>query len=105
MVPPFKRCRAMSDMDAEKRVAQVLKDRKRYEDEVQEKENAIPTLSAASFKISNDRDLLECSHFLGHFGTLALDVDLNDLTSTHMTEYFEGIIKGFKRKRGDPCCD
>ncbi len=70
-----------------KKVAQFLKDRKRYKDDVQEKKNEIPTLSAI------DRDILESLHFLGHFDTLALDVDVDDLMSDHIKECVEGFIK------------
>ncbi len=88
-----------------KNVAQFLKDRKRYEDEVYEKEERNSDSVGSIIQFSIEGDLLECLHFLGHFDTLAPDVDVNDLTSDDIRKYVEGIIERFKYERGDTCCD
>lgn len=53
------------------KVAQFLKERQRYEDEVAEKLKDVPSMMAASYKVSIDRAFLESLQFIGFFENIA----------------------------------
>ena len=52
------------------KVVQVLRDREKYEIEVQEKKKEVPTLTTATYGVSVDPDMLRRMHFLGKFKSI-----------------------------------
>lgn len=64
-------------------ISKFIRERERYERQVQEKKAELQTLKAASYKVSIDADLLQTLVFLGEFEKIAPDVRPN--TSKHLS--------------------
>ena len=74
-------------------VSQFVREREWYERQVAEKKAELPTLTAASYNVSIDSELLQTMVFLGKFDDIAPDVEAADLTSDHVKTFIDGLVK------------
>lgn len=74
------------------KVAQFLKERLRYEDEVAEKKKEVPSMTIASYKVSIDRTLLDNMHFMGRFDKIVPNKTATDLTSEDIETFIKQIV-------------
>lgn len=74
-------------------VSAFLKDRKRYERQVEERQGELPSLKPASFAVSIDPGLLETMVFLGEFDDIAPDTEPGDLTSEEIEKFIQSLVK------------
>lgn len=75
-----------------KKIAKFLRERKRYEIEVQEKAKEVPSMKAASYDVPTDQALLENMFFCA-FDEIAPDKDFDNLTSGDIEKFIKGIVK------------
>lgn len=74
-------------------VTKFLRERQRYEIEVEEKRKEVPTMSLASYKVSIELSLLSTMFNLGEFDDIAPTVeDVTDLTSEHIKEFIKSLV-------------
>lgn len=76
-------------------VSTFLRERERYEKQVDEKRAELPTLTPAEYKVSIDMGLLETMVFLGKFDSIAPETKDTDLTSQHIKTFIENLIKSW----------
>lgn len=77
-------------------VSKFIKERERYELEVEQKKAELPSLTAASYNVSIDRGLLANMVFLGKFDTIAPNKEASELTSNQVKRFIESIVKAPK---------
>ena len=75
------------------KVSQFLRDRERYEIEVREKKKEVPTMTAATYRVSVDPGMLRRMHFLGKFKSIAPDTAVSALTSAHIETWVKGMVR------------
>lgn len=75
------------------KVADFLREREIYEMEIKEKQKEVPSLSLASYRVSNDPGLLRRMHFLGRFNKIAPKKSLAQLTSNHIEKWIQSLVK------------
>lgn len=85
-----------------KDISKFLKDREKYEDEIEEKRNESPSIQAASYKVSIDRTLLNNMHFLGKFKDIAPGVTVKDLSSNRVEALLRGMVSRSRTDDVDP---
>ncbi len=73
-------------------VSTFLRERERYERQVDEKQSELPTLKAASYAVSVDAGLLKTLVFLGEFDNIAPNVPAEELQSDHIKKYVESLV-------------
>ena len=83
------------------KVSQFLRDRERYEIEVQERKKEVPTLTTASSRVSVDPGMLRRMHFLGKFKSISPNTAVSDLTSNEIETWVRGMVKN-DEKNYDP---
>ena len=69
-----------------------MRDRERYEIEVQEKKKEVPTLTTA-YRVSVDPGMLRRMHFLGKFKSISPNTAVSDLTSNDIETWVRGMVK------------
>ena len=84
-------------------VARFLKDRERYELEVQAKRVEIPSLQVIPYAASIDRGLLKNLFFLGKFDEIApAAANTTDLSDSHVQTYIQSIVASDRMKEVIP---
>lgn len=77
------------------KVAVFLKERERYEIEIESKKLQIPSLSALPYKASIDRTLLKNLLFMGKFDEIAKDAtEASQLSDDEIKTYIESLVSG-----------
>lgn len=76
------------------KVACFLKERERYELEIEDKKAEVPSLKTLPFTASIDRTLLKSLFRMGEFDEIAPNaVTVKDLTDAHIKTYVESLVK------------
>jgi len=81
----------LRSIDPEK-VAQFLRDREKYENEVTEKKKENPSITKASYKICVEPGLLRNMHFLGELEAVAPGKSVSNLTSTDIMKWIKSLV-------------
>lgn len=85
------------------KVSFFVKERERYELEIEQKKTKLPTLTVAPFTASIDRTLLKQLVFLGEFDEIALNKSAEELSFKEIKQFVDGIVR--KLSSGfDPQC-
>ncbi len=71
----------------------LLRERKRYIQEVAGRKKENPRMEVASLRVSVDYCLLENMHVMGRFDSSAPDVNVEKLTEDHIKAFLESITK------------
>lgn len=80
------------------KVARFLRERERYEIEIEAKQMEVPTLKSLPYTASIDRTLLKSLFYMGEFDTLAPGAGTaKDLSNDHIKSYIESLVS-----RSDP---
>lgn len=85
-----------------KKVSAFLRERKRYELEVGERQKEVPTMTVASFRVSVDRMLLENMHSVGALDDIAPEKTFEDLSEDDIEMYVKSIVTHDKNEDIDP---
>lgn len=84
-------------------VAKFLKERERYELEIQAKQAQVPSLTTLPYSASIDRALLKSLVFMGKFDVIAPAVEkAQDLTDDHIRTYVHQLIAASNANELDP---
>lgn len=74
-------------------VARFLKERERYELEVQSKQTEMPSLLITPYTASVDRSLLKHLLFMGSFDEIAPDATVESLTNEQIKSYLDSLVQ------------
>ena len=74
-------------------VAKFLKERERYELEIESKQGEIPSLKVLPYKASVDHELLDNLVFMGKFESIVPDAEVDDLTDDHVESFVTSIVE------------
>lgn len=83
------------------RVVAFLKERERYELEIQLKTPEVPSLREAPYTVSVDRVLLKNLIWMGKFKTIAPGATMESITSDQVKEYLLSLVSGGNRIDAD----
>jgi len=90
----------LSSMDPSDMIIFMQK-RTAYELQISEKKREIPSLTAASYVVSIEPQLLKSMHFMGEFDEVAPNVALEQLTSEQIKSYISKIVSIDNSKEPD----
>lgn len=76
----------------QQKVIKFLKERLRHEVEVREKQKEAPSRKVASYKVSIECTLLGIMYFVSKFDGIALNKEIEELTSEHTEQFTCGIV-------------
>lgn len=74
-------------------VSKFLRERQKYERQIEEKKSEIPSLKASSYKVSVEMELLDTLVLAGEFEKIAPGVEAEDLTAVQIKQYLEGLVE------------
>lgn len=75
------------------KVAKYLKQRNRYELEIETKQAEVPSLSVLRYKASINHELLDNIVFMGEFESIAPNTDTENFTDEHIEIFIESIVE------------